>query len=113
MLAGLRAGAVGAGGAVGVCWGLAVLLGTARGCWGLPGVPGMRWLIEFAGDCWGLLVVAQTPVSPPLALPECASCDGELEAPSGVRGSRASYGQRPRAHIHGGAGATRSVKIYI
>ena len=54
------------GRAVGVCWGLAVLLGTARGCWGLPGVPGMRPLIEFAGGCWGLLVIAQTPVSPPL-----------------------------------------------
>ena len=52
------------GKAVGVCWGLAVLLGTARGCWGLPGMPGMRWLIEFAGDCWGLLVIAQTPVPP-------------------------------------------------
>ena len=54
------------GRAVGVRWGLAVLLGTARGCWGLPGMPGMRSVIEFAGDCWGQLVIAQTPVSPPL-----------------------------------------------
>ena len=46
------------GQAIGVCWGLAVLLGTARGCWGLPGMPGMRPVIEFAGDCWGLLGAA-------------------------------------------------------
>jgi len=45
--------------------GLAAMPGTARGCWGLPG---MRPVIEFAGDGWGLLgmlVIAQTDVPPP------------------------------------------------